>query len=120
MEKQKIFVIEKEFRTHPIYKNYAASVNGEIYSSLSNKVLKPRDNGNGYKMINFFDKNKNKYRNYYCHRMVWECFHGLISKGLQIDHQLPDESDNRLTNLQLLTPKESSKNQSIKTLSRSI
>ena len=52
MEKQKIFVIEKEFRTHPIYKNYAASIDGEIYCLLTNKVLKPRDNGNEYKMIN--------------------------------------------------------------------
>ena len=106
MGKQKIFFIEKEFRTHPTYRNYAASADGEIYSLLSNKVLKPRDNGNGYKMINVFDKNKNKYRNYYIHRMVWECFHGLIPKGLHADHWNNVRDDNRLVNLQLLSPKE--------------
>ena len=107
MERQKIFVIEKEFRTHPMYKNYSASADGEIYSLFSNKILKARDNGNGYKMITIFDKNKKKKcKNYYIHRMVWECYHGLIPKGLQIDHIQQDKADNRLVNLQLLTPKE--------------
>ena len=38
--------------------------------------------------------------------MVWGCFHGIIPNGLEIDHILPVRHDNRLTNLQLLTPKQ--------------
>ena len=106
MEKQKIFVIEKEFRTHPIYKNYAASVDGEIYSLLSNKILKARVAKNKYLRIGLYDKKKNKPRVYYIHRFVFECYHGIIPKFVQVDHWNDVRDDNRLCNLKLLTPKE--------------
>ena len=40
------------------------------------------------------------------HRFVWECFNGLITKGLQIDHKDNRKTNNKIKTLQLLTPKE--------------
>ena len=40
------------------------------------------------------------------HRFVWDCFNGLIPKGLQIDHKDNCKTNNKIKTLQLLTPKE--------------
>ena len=40
------------------------------------------------------------------HRFVWECFNGLIPKGLQIDHKDNCKTNNKIKTLQLLTPKQ--------------
>ena len=42
------------------------------------------------------------------HRFVWECYNGIIPDGLVVDHINDDSIDNRLCNLQLLTPQENS------------
>lgn len=40
------------------------------------------------------------------HRLVYEAFYGPIPEGLQINHINEDPSDNRLANLNVMTPKE--------------
>lgn len=40
------------------------------------------------------------------HRVIWEMFKGEIPDGLQIDHINSNRSDNRIENLQLVTPKQ--------------
>ena len=47
--------------------------------------------------------------NYYVHRFIWECYNGLVPVGLEIDHINDNRSDNRLCNLQLVTPSENKK-----------
>lgn len=42
------------------------------------------------------------------HRIVWIAAHGIIPDGYVVDHINNDKSDNRLCNLQLLTPEENS------------
>lgn len=42
------------------------------------------------------------------HRAVWIAAHGLIPDGYVVDHINNDKSDNRICNLQLLTPKDNS------------
>ena len=50
-----------------------------------------------------------KQKKYYLHRFIWECYNGIIPPGLEIDHKNDIRDDNRLCNLQLVTPSENCK-----------
>lgn len=102
-----LIVNSLEFYNHPILENYLGSKNGDIYSLISKKILsKNKTNGNGYLIFSFYNKEKNKYQNYYHHRFIYEVFNGLIPKCKQVDHYDTIKNNNRIKNLQLLTPKE--------------
>ena len=47
--------------------------------------------------------------NYYCHRIVYEAFNGLIKSGLVIDHKNGIKTDNCLENLQAISQSENTK-----------
>ena len=51
-------------------------------------------------------RNTKKQKTVLLHRFVYECYHGIILDGLVIDHCNDDRTDNRLCNLQVVTPKE--------------
>ena len=71
---------------------------------LKEKILKPHPNGNGYYNVGLC---KNSVRKFYqVHRLVYEAFNGQIPEGLQVNHINEIKTDNRLENLNLMTPKE--------------
>lgn len=76
-----------------------------FYKRLKNNaILSPRKVGDGYLAVNLSkNKKKNSLR---IHRLVWEAFNGPIPKGMQVNHINEDKTDNRLENLNLMTPKE--------------
>lgn len=43
-------------------------------------------------------------QNVYAHRVIWESQHGTIPVGLQINHRNGNKQDNRIDNLELVTP----------------
>ena len=96
------------YSVHPVYKKYAANEDGEI---IHVKLLKPRI-GNlketGYLSFTIYVE-KNRYKNFLSHRFVWECFYGPIEKGKQINHINCIRTDNRLKNLEVVTPSENCK-----------
>ena len=47
-------------------------------------------------------------KTYLVHRLVWEAFNGQIPENMQINHINEIKSDNRLSNLNLMTAKENS------------
>lgn len=58
----------------------------------------------GYKVITLTKDGKQKI--YKAHRLVWEAFNGPIPEGIQVNHINEIKTDNRLENLNLMTPKE--------------
>lgn len=109
----KVFYIEV-WKAHPIYKNYEASNFGNIrslnyYRTGKTKELKQSLNKtDGYLYFGIWVDSKLK--TIKSHRFIFECWNGLIPKGLEIDHIDTVRNNNSLSNLRLGTSKENSNN----------
>ena len=98
----------KKFFIHPVYKKYAANEDGEI---MNIRLRNPRKGyliNHGYLKFTIYLE-KNKCKNYYSHRFVFECFYGLIEKNKQINHINSIRADNRIKNLESVTASENIK-----------
>lgn len=101
--KQRVVFDGKKYK-HQVFSNYAANKNGEIINVKTGKNIRMVNNGNGYLFFAIFNKKLEKRKNYYQHRFVYEVFKGPIPKCLEVDHRNSIRNDNRIKNLQLLTP----------------
>ena len=97
----------------PNYEGYQVSNFGRIKSleridalgrKVEEKILKPLITRNGYYLTGLYKNSIQKF--YYVHRLVWIAFNGTIPEGLQVNHINEIKSDNRLSNLNLMTAKE--------------
>lgn len=68
------------------------------------KVMRPFKTRVGYNLIQL-SKDGNR-EHFSVSRIVWESFNGPVPEGMQVNHINEDKSDNRLENLNLMTPKE--------------
>ena len=105
LQSRKVIINGKKYFKHPVFDNYAASKKGNIINIKTKKILsKKRNNGNGY--LNFYSCNEKleEKKNYYQHRFVFEVFKGMIPSIMEIDHRNGVRNDNRIKNLQLMTP----------------
>lgn len=101
-----------EWKEHPTIVGYLANEKGEIArvdeTSLfpldTLKIVKQTLNSTGYLMFTCHKKSK------IAHRFIYECFYGLIEKGMVIDHINCDRTDNRIENLRKTTTKENNSN----------
>ena len=71
---------------------------------VKEKILKPLINQYGYYQVELYKNSIGKM--YSVHRLVYEAFNGQIPEGLQVNHINEVKTDNRLSNLNLMTPKE--------------
>ena len=105
----------------PHFPGYQASTEGRIRSVdrimqrrrdespflRRGKVLRPIDNGNGYKAVNLTKDTDNRHRRYYIHRLVLETFtSGHDEYQTDVNHIDGDKSNNRLDNLEWSTMSE--------------
>ena len=67
---------------------------------LKGRILTPTKSKKGYLSVIIGGKS------YRVHRLVWETFVGPIQKGMQVNHIDEDKTNNRLDNLNLMTPSE--------------
>ena len=105
---------EKEvWRDIPNYEGYQVSNLGRVKSleridarghRVNEKILKPSITRNGYYLIGLYKNLIQKV--YYVHRLVWIAFNGQIPEGYEVNHINEIKSDNRLSNLNLMTHKE--------------
>ena len=88
------------------YENlYQISTLGRVKSIYRyKKILKPNITYNGYERVNL--ANKKQYKKHFVHILVWTTFVGPIPEGMQVNHINENKKDNRLENLNLMTPKE--------------
>lgn len=104
----------EEWKDIPNYEGlYQASNLGRIKSleridalghRLKEKILKPGISHNGYYRVCLYKNSIGKM--HIVHRLVWIAFNGPIPEGLQVNHINEIKADNRLSNLNLMTPKE--------------
>lgn len=89
-----------DWSLYDIYKD------GRIYSNSYNykRFLKGRLI-NGYVQVGLKCVD-GKYRLFYWHRVIWTYFNGAIPEGMQVNHINELKTDNRLCNLELVTPKQ--------------
>ena len=105
----KIQMNNSVYKIHPIYDLYAADENGNVMNIVKKVPMKGNENHSGYMYFSIRKHGQNNVKSFSVHRFVWECFNGVIPEGKVIDHINDIKDDNRLSNLQLLTPSENSK-----------
>ena len=77
--------------------------NGSL-ASVEEKILKSSMLNSAYYIIGLAKQSIQKF--YYVHRLVWEAFNGQIPEGYEVNHINEIKSDNRLSNLNLMTHRE--------------
>ena len=101
------------------FENYFVTEEGKILTTKVSYRNNPKGelkelvlskNKSGYRYANIYaGKGKHNRHSIRIHRIVWQEYKGLIPDGYVIDHINDNKSDNRLSNLQLLTPKQNIK-----------
>jgi len=82
------------------YENrYAITEDGQVYSYISKKFLKPCDDGEGYLYVNLFDSN-GKRKNKKIHRIVAETFIPNLDNLPCVNHKDQNKSNNSISNLE--------------------
>ena len=93
--------------TIPFAKEYSISITGVIKGKRKN-VLKTRKDKDGYVIVTLFGEN-NKHIQCKVHRIIAECFLLELNKNTdknQVNHKNGIKDDNRVENLECVTPKE--------------
>jgi len=84
------------------------SVAGTITGTRYGKVLGSLQPRWGYVQLAVHENGK-RIGYVFAHRLIWEHMHGMIPDGAQINHRNGVKHDNRLANLELLTPSDNVK-----------
>ena len=91
--------MNSNYKVHPTFTNYAISKDGEVYSVKSKRLLKTRDNEDGY-MIVCLQKNKKQHIKS-IHRLVLETYNPIENQHLyHAHHENRIRNDNNLKNLE--------------------
>lgn len=87
------------------FEKYIITKDGKIFSKYYNKYLNGNLCCNGYYYVRLKCIDI-KCRLFLLHRVIWFYFNGDILEGMQVNHIDEDKTNNALSNLNLMTPKE--------------
>ena len=99
----------RKYYVHPVYNLYGAARDGSIICLKTKNIMMGCKSISGYLYISVRSAKNKKQKTYRAHKFIYECCIGKIPNGYQVDHINSDTIDNRLINLQLLTPSENSR-----------
>ena len=94
-----------EINRHPVYSDYGADLDGNIYSFKFGKIRLIKDcaHPRGYRQFRI-SLNAYESKQYLIHRFVYECWTGeIIDSDLQCNHDDHDKTNNAFSNLSLMT-----------------
>jgi hypothetical protein len=91
------------------YKGYTVYENGNIVGKKGIRKISQRPDG--YLQITTMDPiNWKKRVNYMHHRFIYEAFNGPVSDSMHVDHIDQNKTNNNLSNLRILSPKQNMHN----------
>ena len=112
--KQRVIIDGVKYYKHQVFSRYAVNKNGEVINLKTKRIMKMTKNNSGYLYFSIYDKKLENHVKYSNHRFVYEVFKGPIPKCFEVDHINNIKLDNRVKNLQLLTPKQNRQKSSSK------
>ena len=94
----------KDSKRYPV--KHGNSINVKTPKEIKERLKeigweKPKENRHNFIVVNGYKVSE--------HRHIWEKHNGKIPKGMFIHHKNENGKDNRIENLQLVTPKEHGK-----------
>ena len=96
------------FYYHPIYTNFGANKDGQIFNKKTNRTSIGNLQLTGYMLISLSQIGL-PCKHYYVHRFVYEIFNGPIPDKMQINHKDSNKQNNCIDNLELMTRSENAK-----------
>lgn len=94
---------------------YYANKEGDIFNIHGYK-LKQTKHSKGYLTFTEYLGGNKKRKQWFSHRFIWIYHNGPIPEGFEINHINHIKTDNRLSNLELVTPKENNRHRPYCTL----
>lgn len=89
--------------------NYAVSSLGRIKNTKTNRLLNPKELGNGYKQVSLKMNDTGKFKKEYIHRLVAKYFIENPDNKKEVNHKDGNKSNNNMDNLEWVTPSENQK-----------
>ena len=96
------------FYYHPVYTNYGANKFGQIFNKKTKRCSIGCIHTSGY-MATRLSQIGLPCKQYFIHRLVFECIKGEIPDGMQINHIDSNKQNNCIKNLELMTRSENAK-----------